>query len=931
MRIAAWFALLTALPLLQQLFAQPGNRKPQLQLYENALRLYNLDNPTQSTDSTALVYFERSAKKAILNKDFRMAADCFLRAGSIHQTYRRFEASSQYYHQALHINRKYVNDERLTYEAVLYLGSVCYFGSIIDSARFYFEQASAIAEQFRGGTLPELERLYNSLGAVYFETANYQQAKNYFEKALQLALPGSDDVQYARSSIRINIANCLLKLNRHDEALGVYRNLLLERTDPENKNIIIQNMGHVLFKMGRYDSALKQYERLTNVQPIDRIKALNDIGRIYMGMGQWQMAERVFDSAIRVNKQISASIKNKEEALAYLYRGQLAGKQGFTDEAVAWCNEALKEVHMAFESKAAGDLPGDVSKTYSPIVLFEVLRSKAAFLYQRYRNTGRKTALFTSLETYKKALETAHFIKLNFDNDEAALFFNSSYQPIYNEAIHVAYECYRVNRVYINDYLFISEQYKGSILYKNLEHLQFKTLARVPDSLKQREQSVKQLLAFYTTRINNNASEQDVQRMQQRYLELQLELSRLHKKFEAWGLLDYYRGYNPDMGSIQRALPGGTALVDYHIADSMVYMLALRADGSIIAKTPADSALFTSVRRLIAESHQLEEGRRYNGLGAAHFLWNRLVQPLMPVLEGSNQCVIIPDGLLYNVPFESLTNNGRPDGYLVYKYAISYHNSFSLLLQHNTHNRGPVSPVAVFAPFSREDEQVRVSGLPHLPYSEHEAGLPQARMLKAEQADKARFLKEASRYRLLHLATHASVGEDSADNWIQFYPNDTNRFNSRLYINEIHQVNLNQTGLVVLSACETAGGALSSGEGLMSLSRAFLYAGSDGVVSTLWKTEDLVTGLMIKRFYEYLEAQHPPEKALQLAKISILTDKQVPDKYKTPNYWSNFIYTGKIDMNGKGGSWVRWFTAFSIIALVVAVALLGAKRTRFHL
>ncbi|MBL7726296.1 MAG: CHAT domain-containing protein [Dinghuibacter sp.] len=929
MKIAAWFIFLFAVPLLQQLFARPGNNPPPQRWYEQAMRLYSLENPTRQTDSLALVYFERCAEKASLHKDFRLAADCLLRAGSIHQTYQRYDASAQFYHRSLHINRLYVNDSRIAYEAALYLGSVSYFSSVIDSARYYFEQASAIAEQHRGNSLPELERLYNSLGAIYFETANYQQAKNYFEQALRLALPGKEDVQYARSGISINIANCLLKLNRNEEALGIYRKLLRERPEPEINTIITQNMAHVLFKLGRYDSALAQYKKLTGVQPIDRIKALNDMGRIYMNLGQWQLAERVFDSAILVNKQISASIKNKEEALAYLYRGQLAGKQGFTDEAVTWCNEALKEVHMTFEGKTAGELPADVSKTYSPIVLFEVLRNKASFLFQRYRNTGQKIALFNSLQAYKKALETASFIKLNFDNDEAALFFNSSYQPIYNEAVQVAYECYRVNNDYAGDFLVISEQYKGSILYKNLEQLQFKTLARVPDSLKQREQSVKQLLAFYTTRMNNNASEQDVLRMQQRYQELQLELSRLHKKFEAWGMIDYYRYQYPDLRAIQRALPANVALASYHIADSAVYMLALNAGACIIDKVTADTVLLNTVRRFTSESRQLEEGRRYNGLAPAHYLWGKLVRPLMPVLKSSSQWVIIPDGVLCHVPFESLTGNGRPDGYLLHQYAISYHNSFSLLLQHNTHSRGPVSPVAGFAPFSREDDRVRSSGLPHLPYSESEAGLPQARIFKAEEAGKARFLKEAPGYRLLHLATHASVGDDSADNWIQFYPADTNLFNSRLYINEIHQVNLAQTGLVVLSACETAGGALSSGEGLMSLSRAFLYAGSDGVVSTLWKTDDLVTGLIIQRFYTYLQQNYPPAQALQQAKISLLSDKQVPDKYKTPNYWANFIYTGKIDMQGKGGDRAQWITALGIIALVVSVALLGAKKQGF--
>jgi CHAT domain len=81
----------------------------------------------------------------------------------------------------------------------------------------------------------------------------------------------------------------------------------------------------------------------------------------------------------------------------------------------------------------------------------------------------------------------------------------------------------------------------------------------------------------------------------------------------------------------------------------------------------------------------------------------------------------------------------------------------------------------------------------------------------------------------------------------------------------------------------------------LSLSRAFLYAGSDGIISTLWKTEDKVTSFLMQRLHHHLNNQVPVSKALQMAKQDLLHDQSIGSQFKTPNYWANFIYVGKLE------------------------------------
>lgn len=232
---------------------------------------------------------------------------------------------------------------------------------------------------------------------------------------------------------------------------------------------------------------------------------------------------------------------------------------------------------------------------------------------------------------------------------------------------------------------------------------------------------------------------------------------------------------------------------------------------------------------------------------------------------------------------------------MIEKKTIGYHYSLSLLLNQR---QSPIAlspkPNIAFAPFSSESNSKSLQAWEPLPESANEIESKQVRLFKNVEASKDNFLKNYRNYAFIHLATHASVGNDSLQNWIQFYPLEEGNHAGRLMLPEIYNLNLSQTELITLSACETAAGVTLNGEGLLSLSRAFLYAGSNGVVSTLWKTDDRVSAYLMKRMYIYIESGESPAEALQLAKKDLLLDPKIGTPYKTPNYWANFIYTGSL-------------------------------------
>jgi len=109
-----------------------------------------------------------------------------------------------------------------------------------------------------------------------------------------------------------------------------------------------------------------------------------------------------------------------------------------------------------------------------------------------------------------------------------------------------------------------------------------------------------------------------------------------------------------------------------------------------------------------------------------------------------------------------------------------------------------------------------------------------------------------------------------------------------LQMYEVYDLNLN-ADMVVLSGCSTGLGKLSRGEGLISMTRAFLHAGVPSLVVSLWPVEDASTTLLMDHFYRNLKKGFNKSRALQQAKVAML---QYRDERQDPFYWSPFVLIG---------------------------------------
>ncbi|HEX6718252.1 MAG TPA: CHAT domain-containing protein [Pyrinomonadaceae bacterium] len=188
---------------------------------------------------------------------------------------------------------------------------------------------------------------------------------------------------------------------------------------------------------------------------------------------------------------------------------------------------------------------------------------------------------------------------------------------------------------------------------------------------------------------------------------------------------------------------------------------------------------------------------------------------------------------------------------------------------------------------------------------------------------------ELSQYRVIHLATHGIINAEHPELSaviLSLVDRDGRSEDGFLRLHEIYNLSLH-ADLVVLSACQTGLGKDFKGEGLVGLTRGFMYAGSKSVVATLWKVDDEATTELMKHFYEGLfREQMTPAAALRQAKIAIWKER----RWRSPFFWAAFELHGEYakPINVDGSRFQKYLVIFFLILLCSIAIYYGSKYFR---
>lgn len=567
-------------------------------------------------------------------------------------------------------------------------------------------------------------------------------------------------------------------------------------------------------------------------------------------------------------------------------------------------------------------------RAQAPQVIWEALTGLAA-IQQRQRQPEQ------AARHYRQAIETIEGVRSRIGISEDRATFFADKIAAYEKLVSLLLLSGKQSNTPAADEAFhYSERGRARAFLDLLAETKV-DLARggaAPDLLKQ-QQKLQQQISQLTDQLIKERSRDSNSQNKAKIAKLETDLGHADAELAEW--LRELRRRNPRYAALkypepitlsetQRLLDDNTVLLSYSLAEGESFLFAVSRSDFQVKRLPGEETLNANVQKLLAAITDKNNPAPADYRRHAASLSQQLLQSVSRMLAGKRKLIVVADGALHRLPFEVLFQPGvHPRGdlrqwpFLVRQFAISYSPSASVLaeLQKEPRATAPKGFIAfgdpryepaqgaIAATLRATSAGGRLNFQP-LPYSHTEIeGI--AKLFAKD--DRELFFREAateenvkvperlSSYRLVHFSTHGYVNEARprfSGLVLSLIPNSSAEKTNPptedglLAAYEIFNLKL-KADLVVLSACETGLGKEVKGEGLMSLTRAFMYAGTPSVVVSLWNVNDQSAADLMIRFYRHLQAGKTKSEALRQAQLETIRDNGFPF------FWAPFVLVGK--------------------------------------
>lgn len=815
-------------------------------------------------------------------------------------------------------------------DVLLNLSRITNHLGMTDQSALLVQQALELAETSFGKNSINEADVYISMAAAAFARGEFDESLNYNFKSLSILEANKFQGEETYAMIYNNIGQAYdelyeidLALKYKTQAVELYTKVL----GPEHVSVAeaIGNVGLTYEMAGDYDKALAQLNQALTIrlktQPADH----DDVGTTYLNLGLIYLKKNDSKNAItQLNKARSIYDKYTQHINKAMIYNRLAAAYfmaGNKQEARASYQKAAIANNPNFKSENFNEVPtgGDYLGYYEQLI---TLIGKADLLTKAGDAASLKKA-----EEHLQAADavlTEKGLKLTNARDRLELIQATSF---FTEAgVTLADKLFQTtsNPIQLEKAFYYSERNKANEMYADVQRGKAVELVRIPRKLTTRQRE----LAARTTALEQQIAAAHQARNQTLITELKAKQFDTSKEYAA--VIAEMQKQSPKFAALtnQRALPGWndvkkmfdakTALVSFVITDSSKYVLVGNTSKLVLKplnkKTDLDR-LVRGYRNFITLKNE-----NYQQIGDQLFdeIW-KPVEAALAELSGIENLVIIPDGPLSYVPFETL---GK-EKLLMEKYNIRYALSGALMVSQGLPKSIKKPSFIALAPVFNDKETSFVNkscqrmmegtrkadstsrafdfdGNYIAPLPATETEVEQIHKIHADKDLFAKFFTkenareelikkgELAQYDYIHFATHGIANSQYPElSGLLLSQEEKGGEDGVLYTGEILGLEL-KADLVTLSACETALGKKIEGEGVRGLTSAFLLAGANTVVVSLWKVADESTSLFMIEFYNQLLAGNNKSTALRNAKLKLLKDPQ----YQHPYYWAPFIQVG---------------------------------------
>lgn len=839
-----------------------GDKKCQTQYAYEIGRLYGKgDDPEK-----AIEYLAAALARSEETGDPYYKSWILLRRGEIYFKLGQWEHADADYRQALALHKERNDKEGICY-GYKNLGDLQLPFGEYGAAIAWFKQAIELIE--KNHWLPNRDRLrqmiWSEMGVAFQMRGDYENALHYYSKAMSLA-----------------------------ESLG----------DKENQQVNLGYIGALHLKMGRREQGRQELS--------EALRLADQFGQTEFA-GFWRISLG--------NAHLKEDEPDKAES-----RFQEALDRGRWLKYPRLVREAIKGLGAVMEAK--GDYPAALNLYRQAIEMVEKERDrlalekeKAGFLSDRTEVYERIIQLLVRLHEQDPGGNYAAMAFHYCERGKAQAFLQKLPQGQFLKHLKEVSPAYAE---WAAGYQQRLDQNYRQLIKKRAEWREAYLRELSAHGLYESEPKSAPAASAESRKDEIDRLESDIDRLEKEQIQF---LKKIKSQFPA--LVRLYEPEILDADRIQRLLKGSEALIEYHVQEDKSFAFVVRPGDVQVVELPMGRAQGTALRDMLQSmvleikesgppSLRASYSELYSGLRR---LYSQVFQPLERYLKADSQIIIVPDDALSYVPFGMLVTEDREQRprFLIERYSIAYAYSASLLNPVFWMERKSSAPPRLdllaignpdlgiekpsrahwfkkIMPATASPATAATTGeeppMP-LPYAESEVKaigrfFKQSEVLTGRAATEAAFKTKAPQARVIHLATHNRL--DTETLWhSKIELARQNGEDGFLHTYEIFPLDLN-ADLVVLSACDTGLGQFKRGEGLMGMSRAFLYAGAPSLVASLWPVADEVTSALMKNFYSHMADGLNKSQALQQAQVDLIRGGHIH-----PFYWAPFILIGNTD------------------------------------
>lgn len=836
-----------------------------------------------------------------------------------------------------------------------------------DSARILLSEARSL---FTPGTMGEADVCY-VLGDIYkYELYDFDKAEACYDRALTIRQElQPNDVGYL-TRLYYSLATTNRSQHDYETALSwcgkavqgcitIGDEAFLERT--------YSIAGNIYRDIHQFDSALVYYMKCEEVNKrLNKGKDNLMLANLYVGWGETNYLQNDMDGAAK-KLSYAASTYRKNQAKAdkalYLHAtrllAELAIKRNNLDVASIYLKTA-DDIRRARNLERGGPA-SSLYKTEGDYMLARGDRQKALECYQRALQATTSEQLTTTGNPskigeveFKNFAYDALLSKAALVNDKEALECYSAAERLMawsrNELdtedakwnyIDANYKLYEN----IFDVLIRQENHDESELFHYIELTKSKSLADALQEVELKRALGKNDTLFTKLRrlrqgaleIQHQINEKNESNVRDQLISNSQEISRIEQAINTLYPSYFstrYEGQSVSLSSVKSKIKAIDAvLVEYFWGFEHIFALVVTPDSARFYQLGESSRFSEEVSKYVG----LFGGKtnQYSGEAVAEFstlsnsLYKLLLQPFREQMSGRKRLIIVPDGPLMQVPFETLvTGTGEAYNrlpYLLNDHIVSYVFSASQLVAVQQIPKSNPSLLAFGFTGGAElrypsDTAIEISG------SETELialsnKFPDGTFLYGAGVTEKNFKERAANFDLIHLAVHGS-GDTGEDYSATLYFRDKDGpEDGRLYWYELYNLNL-KASLAVLSSCESGIGKTYRGEGMLSMANAFTFAGCDNIVMGLWKVDDQVSVKLMDKFYSSLLDGMAIDEALAIAKRAYLASADQVSA--NPKLWGSLVAYGEAPILRADEIPTTW-VVIALTVLAAAIIILVRK------